>query len=118
MSVRPITDTLRALRNGHFIDEASEELARVVSSVAETGKTGKLVIEITVKKAGQGRNSALSVHGVATAKLSKPPVDDTLMFPTPDGNLLTEDPRQQKLDLKVAAVPTADSVTSSAAAGS
>jgi hypothetical protein len=118
MNVRPITDTLRALRNGHFIDEASEELARVVNSVAETGKSGKLVIEITVKKAGQGRNSALSVQGSATAKLPKQPVDDTLMFPTPDGNLLTEDPRQQKLDLKVAAVPTADSVTSSAAVGS
>ncbi len=42
MNVRPITDTLRALRNGHFIDEASEELARVVNSVAETGKSGKL----------------------------------------------------------------------------
>lgn len=118
MPVRPITDTLRALRNGHFLDEASDDLARVVNAVSESGKSGKLTIEITVKRAGQGRNSALSVQATSAAKLPKQPVDDTLMFPTPDGNLLTEDPRQQKLDLKVASIPTADSVTPSAAVGS
>lgn len=118
MAVRPITDTLRALRNGHFLDEASDDLARLVNAVSDTGKTGKLTIEATVKRAGQGRNSALSVQATSLVKMPKQPVDDTLMFPTPDGNLLTEDPRQQKLDLKVAAVPTADTVAPSAAAAS
>jgi len=116
MAIRPITDTLRALRNGHFLDEASEDLARVVNAVSETGKSGKVTIEISVKRAGQGRNSALSVQATSTVKLPKQPVDDTLMFPTPDGNLLTEDPRQQKLDLKVAAVPSADNLTPAATA--
>ncbi|MBL8469671.1 hypothetical protein [Methyloversatilis discipulorum] len=115
--VRPITDTLRALRNGHFIDEASEDLARIVNAVSETGKSGKLTIEITVKKAGQGRNSALSVQATSAVKLPKQPIDDTLMFPTPDGNLLTEDPRQQKLDLKVASVPSASDAPLITAAG-
>ena len=62
--VRPITDTLRALRNGHFIDEASEDLARIVNAVSETGKSGKLTIEITVKKLVEQLRAEIADTGV------------------------------------------------------
>lgn len=104
--VRPITDTLRQLRQGVFVDEASESFAELVKQVTEHGKAGKLTLEITIKPVGK-KNSALNVTGKCTVKAPQDMPDETLMFPTPEGNLLTEDPRQQKLDLKVAAVPSA-----------
>lgn len=97
MAARPITDTLRYLQGGTFMDEASEQLAELVSAVNSTGKGGKITLEISVKKMSKG---ACGVIG--KIKLSKPleAPDATLMFPTPEGNLLTEDPRQSKLELK------------------
>jgi hypothetical protein len=97
MSIRPLTDTLRYLQGGTFLDEASEQLAELVSAVDATGKGGKITLEISVKKMSKG---ACGVVG--KIRLSKPleAPDATLMFPTPEGNLLTEDPRQQKLELK------------------
>ena len=102
---RPIVDSLRKIRGGAFLDEASGQLAELVSAVDATGKGGKITLEISVKKMSKG---AVGVLGIV--KLSKPKElpDTTLMFPTPEGDLLTEDPRQQKLELKTveAAAPT------------
>ena len=94
---RPITETLRFLQGGTFMDDASGQLAELVSAVNATGKGGKITLEITVKKMSKG---ACGVTG--KIKMSKPheAPDATLMFPTDDGDLLTEDPRQQKLELK------------------
>lgn len=47
---RPITDTLRLLHGGLFLDTCSDLLAGVVRSVEETGKPGKLTITLDVKK--------------------------------------------------------------------
>lgn len=100
---RPIADTLRHLQGGSFLDEASEQLADLVSAVDATGKAGKITLEISIKKMSKG---AMGVIG--KIKLSKPmeAPDATLMFATPEGNLLTEDPRQQKLELKTVAAQT------------
>ena len=94
---RPITETLRNLQGGSFLDDASEQLAELVRAVSATGKAGKITMEITVKKMS---TSATGVIG--KIKLSKPyeAPDATLMFPTEDGDLLTEDPRQQRFDLR------------------
>ena len=42
MSVRPITDTLRHIGGGVFIDTASDKLAELVAAVDSTGKAGAL----------------------------------------------------------------------------
>lgn len=100
---RPIADSLRHLQGGTFLDEASDQLAELVSAVDATGKAGKITLEISVKKMSKG---AMGVIG--KIKLSKPieAPDATLMFATPEGALLTEDPRQQKLELKTVAAQT------------
>jgi hypothetical protein len=108
MGYRPITDTLRHLRGGQLIDECSEALAGVVQAVDATGKSGKLTIELTIKKIS--RSGALDIVDKVTARAPEDQPLSTLMFPTPEGNLLTEDPRQQKLELRPVAVPTADSL--------
>ena len=52
MSVRPITDTLRLLQGGTFLDKCSDTLAQVVKGVEDTGKAGKVTITLDVKKSG------------------------------------------------------------------
>jgi len=101
MSARPITDTLRHIGGGVFIDTASDKLSELVSAVESSGKSGKIDLTVTVKKATRGG----AMHITGKVKLTKPAEEpfEALLFATPDGNLVADDPHQQKLDLKVAA---------------
>ena len=47
-NARPFFDTVRELRRGNFLEECADELQTVIAAVEETGKAGKLVIEISV----------------------------------------------------------------------
>lgn len=94
---RPIIETLRHLEGGVFLDDAAEALSELVNAVESSGKAGKITLEISLRRATAG---ALAVTG--KIKLSKPAEQpfEALMFATPEGNLLTEDPRQSKLSLQ------------------
>jgi len=109
MALKPITETLRHVRGGLLINEASELLAEVVKAVETTGKSGKLTIELQVKKLS--RSGALEIIDKVTAKAPTEAPMTTMMYPTPEGNLITEDPRQAKLDLKTVRVVGAADVT-------
>jgi len=98
MSVRPITDTLRQLRGGVFLDEASDELNRVVNAVSDTGKAGKLVLELSIKKATRG--GAMIITDKIKATVPEEGPLETMLFATPEGNLVEQDPRQHNLALK------------------
>lgn len=95
---RPITETLRAIAGGEFMDEISDQMSQLVIKVDETGKKGSLVIEIDVKLAVRG--GAMSVIGKSKLKLPASDPAECLMFATPEGNLVSDNPRQKKLDLK------------------
>ena len=94
---KPLTEILKMLSEGSVDGEAGERMAELVSAVDSTGKSGSLTIKLTLKKTSK---SAMSI--LADVKMSKPQdaPDSTLMFPTPEGNLLLNDPRQQSLELK------------------
>ena len=66
--IRPITDTLRHIGGGVFIDTASDKLAELVNAVAESGKSGRIDLTINVKKATRG--GAMILTG--KVKLTKP----------------------------------------------
>lgn len=95
---RPITDTLRMLQGGLFLDECSDKLAEIVKGVDETGKAGKLTITLDIKKVG----AAISVLAKVTDKTPEEPADADLFYPTVEGNLSVDNPNQRKLDLRVA----------------
>lgn len=99
--VRPITDTLRQLQGGVFLDECSDQLAQLVKGVDETGKPGKLTITLALKKS----SGAIEIAAAVTNKTPEPKPDTDLLWPTVEGNLVTENPAQRKLDLQVAAAP-------------
>ncbi len=101
---KPIQENIRSVRiedeNGDLVpvlDAAGEQFSDMVKSVVQTGKAGKLTITIDVKPSTAG---ALAVKAAITAKKPKGLPPESLLWPTPDGNLLAEDPRQTKLDLK------------------
>lgn len=98
--VRPITDTLRHIGGGIFIDTASDKMNELVAAVDSSGKPGKLTIEVKVKKATRGG----AMHITGSVKLTKPAEEpmEAMLFATPEGNLVADDPKQEKLDLKVA----------------
>lgn len=100
MASRPIADTLRHIGAGAFIDQASDELAALVNAVDERGKGGTLTLQISVKKASRG--GAMNVTGKITVKKPAEELMEALLFATPEGNLVADDPHQQKLDLKIA----------------
>lgn len=97
MATRPLIDTLRHLDGGCLMDDAAELMAELVKAVDSTGKAGKLTLEISVRRATKG---AFAVIGKVTVKKPSEPVYESLLFPTPEGNLLTDDPSQHKLDLR------------------
>lgn len=100
MSSRPITDTLRHIGGGVFVDMASEKLSELVNAVDASSKSGKIDLTINVKKATRGG----AMHITGKIKLTKPAGEpmEALLFATPEGNLVADDPHQQKLDLKIA----------------
>lgn len=97
MSVRPITDTLRLLDGGAFLDRCSDELAALVKAVEATGKTGKLTLTLDLKTVGNG---AVQITPKVNAAVPEPKPDTTLLWATVEGNLVIDNPNQQKLDLR------------------
>ena len=102
--IHPITDTLRHIGGGVFIDIASDKLAELVAAVDATGKSGSIDLKIKMKKATRGG----AMHITGTVKLNKPAEEpmEAMLFATPDGNLTVDDPNQQKLDLRSVAGAT------------
>jgi len=98
---RPITDVLRDLRRGGCVAEATDALADLVNAVTEHGKAGRLTIELTVRPATRG-TGALVIADKIAVKMPVPQTSESLMFATPEGSLLPEDPRQSKLELRAA----------------
>lgn len=97
MAYRPITDTLRLIGQGVFIDRISEQLSQATRAAEEQGKKSVLKIEITIKPANRG--GAMVVTGNSVLTLPKAPAEDALLWATPEGNLVASDPKQADLPL-------------------
>ena len=101
---RPLLETLHHINNGTFLVDGADKLADLVKAVDSTGKAGTMTIKVTVRKAS---STAMAIRGDITMKMPPESPLESLMFPTPEGNLLTEDPRQGKLPLTAVAQPAA-----------
>jgi len=112
-NARPFFDVARDIRRGAFIDEMADAIQQVVASVEETGKAGKVIVEIAVAPASKGQG-AVKVADKITLKLPALPAGETIMFVTPDNNLVANDPRQSTLELKTVEVKTQELKTASA----
>lgn len=108
---RSFTQTLYQINGGVLLHDFAEKLAELVQAVDITGKPGKITLEINLRK-----STAQTMAASGAVKVTKPkePLIETLLFPTPEGDLLTENPRQSTLPLQVVQTPTADQLLTQA----
>jgi hypothetical protein len=92
---------LSVLENGDTQNEASQKLTKLVERVTALGKPGKLVLTLTVEKAG---GTAVNFEADITLKMPKLPADKTLMFvDTENGFVLMRNRKQ--MDLSFSEIP-------------
>jgi hypothetical protein len=101
---RPINENIRDVRiendDGDLIpvlDHAGAEFGRLINAVVATGKAGAITLRIDIKPSTAG---ALAVKATVTLKAPKALPPEALLWPTPEGNLIAEDPRQMKIELR------------------
>lgn len=104
---KPINENIRDVRieddNGDLrpvLDVAGEKLAELIAAVTSTNKAGSLTLKLDIKPSTAG---ALAVKATVASKKPKGLPPESLLWPTPGGDLVAEDPRQQKLELKAVA---------------
>lgn len=108
---RAFTDQLRDFGRGKVAADATERMAELVKRVRETGKSGTLTLEVKVKPASRA-SGAMFISAKIATKLPETGIDETMLFDTPEGALVGEDPAQKKLDLHVAEAPAVGSLKS------
>lgn len=84
--------TVNTLRYGQTQLELSEEMATAVQRAIDTGKTAEITLKITIKPEANGKQ--VFITDKITSKIPQFPREQTILFPTSDGNLQREDPRQ------------------------
>jgi hypothetical protein len=95
---KPITHTLAKLQQGLFVDKCTDLFTEILRQVEETGKPGKLTITLDVKKV----NALVSVLAKVTDKTPEKAPDADMFYVTEDCDLSVDNPKQRKLDLRVA----------------
>lgn len=93
---RPFFDTLRDMRGGEVIAELAAKLQELVHAVQSTNATGSLTLTLEVKPM-KGSTEAVVVTDTIKAKVPQLKSAGTVMFPTPDGNLTRQHPKQPEL---------------------
>lgn len=108
---KPLNDNLKSVRveteGGDLLpimDVAGAKFSELIQSVTSHNKAGKLRLTIDIKPSTAG---TLAVKAECSITKPKGLPAESLLWPTPEGNLLTEDPRQTKLDLRNVAAETA-----------
>lgn len=107
---KPLNENLKSVRieteEGDLLpimDVAGAKFSELINAVVANNKAGTLTLKIAVKPSTAG---TLAVKSEINIVKPKGLPAESLLWPTPEGNLLAEDPRQTKLDLKsVAAEP-------------
>lgn len=116
---KPINENLKsvciATEDGDLIpamDLAGAKFSELIKSVTDNNKAGTLTLKIAVKPSTAG---TLAVKAEVSIVKPKGMPSESMLWPTPEGNLMAEDPRQAKLELKpVAAEPARELKTVSA----
>lgn len=80
-----------------ILDVAGQKFSELVSAVSQHQKAGTLTLKISIKPSTAG---AMAVKADVSINKPKGLPAESLLWATPDGNLVAEDPRQTKLDLK------------------
>lgn len=93
-------DILRICQRGNTVEQLNDNMAELTKAVMEANGTGSLTLKISMKPDG---NNSVELDSVVTLKKPNIKRGKTIMFVSPDGALVRNDPRQTDLPLR--AVP-------------
>ena len=99
MSTRPIFDTLKEIRHGDLLNEASGKFNELIHAIKQTKKGGELIVKLKVEPL-KGDTDKVLIRGVAIVKKPEPEVSADFFYTTDDSNVQTRNPRQQDLSLR------------------
>ena len=88
---------LALLRHGAAEDEVNDLLTQCLQATNDTGKQSTLTIKLTIKPNGHG---VVKVLEDIKATIPKYDREATVLFTDKNNQLVREDPRQQRLDLR------------------
>lgn len=101
---KPLNENLKAVcietEGGDLIpvmDLAGTKFSELIKAVTDNNKAGTLTMKIAIKPSTAG---TLAVKAEVNIVKPKGMPAESLLWPTPEGNLMAEDPRQAKLELK------------------
>jgi hypothetical protein len=94
---REFADLITDLGHGEVHQRLSEDMAKIVEAVEDTGLKGKMTITITVKRTGE---RVAMVDLQSKLDIPRHPAPSSAFFFEEGGGLAKSDPRQQKLPLK------------------
>lgn len=101
---KPLNENLNAVRvetdDGDLIpvmEYAGIKFSDLIKAVTDNNKAGTLTLKLTIKPSTAG---TLAVKADCTINKPKGMPAESLLWPTPEGNLIAEDPRQAKLPLR------------------
>lgn len=96
----PFSQQIAFLGRGSTDAEVTEALVQVVRAVRETRKAGHVTLKLAIRMADKRTEDAIRITPQITKKVPELESEETIMYSTYDGDLLRDDPRQEKLDLR------------------
>lgn len=93
---KPFDTVLRDLRHGECLDEITEQFGQLVAACANTGKKGEMSLKIILKPSSNG--AVIEVVDDVKFKIPELSKGSSIFFPTPENNLVKNDPRQPQLE--------------------
>lgn len=94
----PVVPFLCRLEGGSFALEVGDTLQEAAAAAYNLTKKAEVTIKIKFTPGGARK---MDVSASVSAKIPKEERSSTMLFVTPDGQLLAHDPDQQRLDLRV-----------------
>jgi hypothetical protein len=88
-------------QNGSIISDVSEAYRKVVEATQLTGKGGEVTLKIKITPPNKTVSRFIGIAMEVTTKIPKAPPYISIWYVGNDGELLRDDPNQQKLDLRV-----------------
>lgn len=92
----PALDIFAQLRRGRMKNDLTNALHEVVAGVTNTGKKGKLVIELTIEPLKNDKTQ-VDVTDVIVTKVPQLSLPSSRFFVTDDQNLSRDDPQQEQI---------------------
>lgn len=96
---RPFAEVLLQQARGRTHDDLTVKFHELIASVQETGKAGKIRLDVDVKPM-KGDAATLQVTATVVSKVPQPDAQASIFFVDGDGNLTRNDPRQMSLPLR------------------